>query len=153
MSSIDITASSAQEVFSLLGSGHSENVYETAMDIELKLQGILDHRRQVPCVLIYKHQPVGTGFIDILVNNYLIVEIKAIAKLTNKDEQQVRKYLAATGLNHGLLINFGNELEIVQVHPVDCYINDDPSFPNHVCGRLPHEEGNYDETPSAESGN
>lgn len=150
MSSIDVTSSSAQEVFRLLGCGHSEAVYEAAMDIELRLQGILEHRRQVPCVLTYKYQPVGTGFIDILVNSFLIVEIKAIAKLTNKDEQQVRKYLAATGLNHGLLINFGNELEIVQVHPVECYINDDPSFPNHVCGRLPHEEGNYEQTIGAE---
>lgn len=110
----DVVQDAAQTVYRIMGSGHSEAVYEASIDVELMLRNIT-RRRQVPCTLTYKLEVVGTGFIDILVDNSLIVEIKAIAKLTNKDEQQIRKYLKATGLDEGLLINFGNDLEFVQV--------------------------------------
>lgn len=110
----DVVEESAITVYRIMGSGHSEAVYEASLDVELMLRKIT-RRRQVPCTLIYKLEVVGTGFIDILVDNSLIVEIKAIAKLSNKDEQQVRKYLTATGLDEGLLINFGNDLEIIRV--------------------------------------
>lgn len=107
-----IVKRAAAEVYKELGQGHSENVYESALDVELTIGEIkLDHRRQVPCTMMYKEHCVGTGFIDIMIGKSLIVEIKTVAKLSNKDEQQVFKYLTATGVNHGLLINFGNELE------------------------------------------
>lgn len=112
----------AEEVYRELSGFHSEAVYETALTVELSLLDIvgpLTILRQVPCPIFYKGFTVGVGYIDLLIDNSLIVEIKAIAKLTSKDEQQVRKYLAATGLDEGLLINFGNDLEMVEIRKED----------------------------------
>lgn len=126
----------AQEVFEGLGNGHSEAVYESAMGVELALRNIGPIiTRQVPCPIIYKGITVGVGYIDIHIHNIMLLELKAVTKLTNKDEQQVRKYLTGTGLKFGLLINFGTaseEVDIVEVHSVDCYINDDPRFSSHA---------------------
>lgn len=125
----------AQEVFDGLGCGHSEAVYQSAMAVELGLRNIEQFIRcQVPCPIEYKGFTVGVGFIDILIENVMIVELKAISKLSKKDEVQVIKYLTGTGLKFGLLINFGTfeTVEIIEVHSVDCYINDDPGFPDHA---------------------
>lgn len=112
----EIVKRAAEEVYRELGPGHSEAVYESALDVELMIGEVkLDHRRQVPCSMMYKGYCVGNGFIDILVGNTLVVEIKTVAKLSNKDEQQVYKYLVATGLDEGLLINFGSELETILI--------------------------------------
>jgi GxxExxY protein len=109
----------SQEVFKELGSGHSEVIYEAALSIELLLLHSLSNRRQVPVTIKYRAYDVGHGFIDILVDDRCVIEIKSIAKLSGKDEQQVRKYLTATGLERGFLINFGNDLEIVEVRKGD----------------------------------
>lgn len=110
---IDVTAC-AEEVHRILGTGHSETVYETALSVELAFLGI-NHRNQVPCVINYKGCDIGVGFVDILVEESLIVEVKAVAKLTEKDEAQVRKYLVAAKQDKGLLINFGSDLGIIEV--------------------------------------
>jgi GxxExxY protein len=104
----------AEEVFRIMGSGHSEAVYEAALCVELQIYYGEPLTRQVPCTLQYKGFTVGVGYIDILLHEFPI-EIKAVAKVTPKDVQQVRKYLEALDLEHGLLINFGNNLEIVEV--------------------------------------
>jgi GxxExxY protein len=104
----------AEEVFREMGSGHSEAVYEACLAIELQTYYGEPLTRQVPCTLKYKGYTVGVGFIDILLNDFPI-ELKAVTKITPKDVQQVRKYLEALDLEYGLLINFGNDLEIVEV--------------------------------------
>lgn len=104
----------AREVFREMGSGHSEAVYEACLALELQLYYGEPVTRQIPCTLKYKGYAVGVGFIDILINDFPI-EIKAVAKITPKDAQQVRKYLDALDLDNGLLINFGNDLEFVEV--------------------------------------
>lgn len=107
----------AEEVHKELGGFHTEAVYEFAMSIELGWINKKDYliSQQVPCPLKYKGFTVGIGYIDLLIGNQLIVELKSVAKLAPKDVQQVRKYLIALDLNNGLLINFGNNLEIVEV--------------------------------------
>lgn len=105
---------SADQVFKHMGSGHSEAVYEACLALELQGYKSEFLSRQVPCTLRYKGHAVGVGYIDILFGN-VPIEIKAVAKLTPKDEQQVRKYLEALDLDYGLLINFGNHLEFVEV--------------------------------------
>lgn len=129
----------AHAVYNELGAGHSEAVYESAMVVEMGLRDIEGPiMRQVACPVTYKGFNVGMGYIDILVSYFLLIELKTVAKLTKRDETQVRKYLASTGLGAGLLINFNSEnVEIVEVHSVDCYINDDPSFVNHLCINVP----------------
>lgn len=120
----------AQEVFNELGPGHTEAVYEFAMFLELDWinRNDLVITQQVPCPFKYKGFTVGVGYIDLLINNQLIVELKSVAKLAPKDVQQVRKYLVALDLDNGLLINFGNDLEIAEVR-----------------------KDNHGETPSSES--
>lgn len=114
MNLISIVSFCAEEVFIELGVGHSETVYETALAVELSLCGVRQ-RTQVPCVINYKGCDIGIGHIDILVDEQLIVEIKTVAKLTEKDEAQVRKYLVAAKQDRGLLINFGSDLGIIEV--------------------------------------
>lgn len=114
---IEYIKNCAEEVFNEMGSGHTEAVYEACMVLELSHCNTLypvNITRQVPCPLKYKGFTIGVGFIDIVVDD-IIVELKAVAKLTPKDVQQVRKYLGALDLENGLLINFGNDLEIVEV--------------------------------------
>jgi GxxExxY protein len=111
---IDRVKFCAEEVHIELGPGHSETVYETALAVELVLCNTRQ-RTQVPCVLNYKGCDIGVGFIDLLVEEELIVEIKTVAKLTEKDEAQVRKYLVAAKKDKGLLINFGSDLSVVEV--------------------------------------
>lgn len=115
---IEDTKDAAQEVFKELGSGHTEVVYEAALEIELIERGYNSIRRQVPCPIYYKGYLVGTGFIDILVENFLVVEIKSINKITNKDHTQLRKYLLGTGMSNGLLLNFNPSHEEVETWPV-----------------------------------
>lgn len=116
---IELVKYCANEVYTEMGPGHSENVFETCLALELSwYDAPVIITRQVPCPLKYKGLTVGVGFIDILINN-LIVEIKAVAKITPKDVQQVQKYLDALDLDYGLLLNFGNDLEIIEVKGSD----------------------------------
>ena len=103
----DAVQDAAKEVFQELGSGHPEVVYETALELELRLRDTVGPiLRQVPCPIRYKGHTVGVGFIDMLLDDVVVVELKAVAKLSGRDETQVVKYLAGVRLNTGLLINF-----------------------------------------------
>lgn len=105
----------ANQVYIELGSGHTEAVYEAALEIELEQIYSNPIRRQVPVPIYYSGRVVGTGFIDILIEFYAVIEVKTISKLSWKEEQQVRKYMSGVGLEQGVLINFGQNLEIVEV--------------------------------------
>jgi len=96
----------AIEVHRLLGPGLLESAYELALERELKMIGI-DVRRQVPVPLQYKGASLGDGFrIDMLVNELLLIEIKAVEQLIPLHEAQLLTYLRLAGKRHGLLINF-----------------------------------------------
>lgn len=106
ITTFNIVRDAAHSVFDELGTGHSEAVYESAMVVELGLQGMGPVSRQVPCPIIYKGFTVGIGYIDIVVDNLIAIELKAVAKFSNRDEMQLRKYLLGSGLDYGVLINF-----------------------------------------------
>jgi len=96
----------AIEVHRLLGPGLLESAYELALERELGMLGI-EVRRQVPVPLQYKGVNLGDGFrIDMLVNELLLIEIKATEQLMPLHEAQLLTYLRLTGKRHGLLINF-----------------------------------------------
>lgn len=95
----------AIEVHRTLGTGCLESVYEEALCVELNLQGIL-HRAQVTFALNYKNHKVGEGRLDLLIEDELIVELKAVDSLAPIHSAQIISYLKATGKNLGLLINF-----------------------------------------------
>ncbi len=96
----------AIEVHRSLGPGLLESVYETCLVQELMNRG-LAVERQVPVPLCYKDVNLEVGFrIDVLVEKYLIVELKAIDKILPIHEAQVLTYLKLTGNRVGLILNF-----------------------------------------------
>jgi GxxExxY protein len=95
----------AIEVHRLLGPGFLESVYEEALCVELGLRHIR-FARQVPISLKYKGERVGQARLDLLVDDCLVVELKAVESLAPIHLAQVLSYLKATRFRLGLLINF-----------------------------------------------
>jgi GxxExxY protein len=93
------------EVHRQLGSGYLEKVYQRALMLELAEAG-LTCQEQHPISVNYKGQIVGDYFADILVENKIILEIKAQQQLKSEHQSQIINYLKATEINLGLLINF-----------------------------------------------
>jgi len=98
----------ALEVHHLLGPGFLESVYSEALAHELTLQG-LTYMREVPLQVRYKELVVGEYKADFVVDQKILLELKALAGLHVAHSAQVHNYLAATGLQLGLLLNFGRE--------------------------------------------
>jgi GxxExxY protein len=99
----------AIEVHRQLGPGFVEKIYKLAMCHELGLQGIsfeCEKEIQIP----YKEIHIGGQRLDLLVENQLILELKAVERLTGVHEAQIHSYMKATGLRIGLLINFNVRL-------------------------------------------
>jgi len=92
--------------FFSLGYGFLEKVYENAMAVELARMG-LRVRQQAKIDVYYTGVVVGEYYADLLVEDAVIVELKAIRYLTDKDEAQLLNYLRATPYEVGLLLNFG----------------------------------------------
>ncbi len=99
----------AIEVHRVLGPGYLESVYENALCAEFCARKI-GFQRQKPFVVQYKDLEVGEGRIDILVEQQLIVELKAVSQLNDVHLAQVLSYLKANDLRLGLLINFNVKL-------------------------------------------
>jgi len=96
----------AMEVHSNLGPGFLESVYEAAMAIESNIRNI-PYERQKAIPVMYKGEIAKNFFCDFLVGKKVLVELKALKAITNVEEAQVLNYLKTTGLEVGLLINFG----------------------------------------------
>lgn len=94
------------KVYNELGYGFLEKVYEEALMIEMQSLG-LRCKVQQPVKVFYKTIPVGEYFADIIVNDLVIVEIKACESLVPAHEIQLINYLKATEMEVGILMNFG----------------------------------------------
>lgn len=94
-----------------LGAGFLEKVYENALMVELAKHGI-KARQQFPISVKYEDQIVGEYFADLLVDDQVICELKASESIAREHEIQLVNYLVATGLDIGLLINFGRSVAI-----------------------------------------
>jgi len=94
------------EVFNELGYGFLESVYENALLIALREAG-LEAKSQAAIKVTFRGQSVGEFRADLLVENRLIVEIKAVSALHPNHEAQLFNYLKATGISVGLILNFG----------------------------------------------
>ena len=97
--------SCAIEIHSLLGPGLLENLYEEALEHELKSRGI-EYKRQKELEIKYKGNPIGNYRLDYLIENKVIVELKCVEALKGIHIAQVLTYLKAENLRVGLLINF-----------------------------------------------
>ena len=99
------------KVYNKLGYGFLEKVYENAMLIEFKKEGI-PAVAQFPIKVLYEEEIVGEYYADILIATKVIVEIKAVKNLLTEHEAQLLNYLKATDIEVGLLLNFGPKPEI-----------------------------------------
>ena len=99
----------AMEVHKELGSGFLEAVYQEALAIEFSKRDI-SFRGEVALPLSYKGELLSTSYrVDYICFESVVVELKAISRLSGKEESQIMNYLKATGLTTGLLLNFGSE--------------------------------------------
>lgn len=98
------------KVYNTLGYGFLEKVYENAMMIELRKNGI-KAQKQKPIRVFYERESVGIYFADIIVENLIILELKAHEYVAAESELQLINYLKATDKEVGLLLNFGKKPE------------------------------------------
>ena len=98
------------KVFNTLGYGFLEKVYERAMMIELDNLDLCVNS-QVPITVYYEGVEIGNYYADILVEEKVIVELKAVESICAEHEVQLVNYLKATNIEVGLLLNFGKKPE------------------------------------------
>ena len=95
-------------VYNHLKPGYLESVYEKALEREL-LDAGFSVRRQVKLPVYYKGKLLDAHFVaDLVINDAVLVELKAVSCLAKVHEAQVKSYLKTTGMETGLLVNFGN---------------------------------------------
>ncbi len=97
----------AFEVVNELGSGFLESVYENALLIALNDAG-LEAESQKTINVVFREQSVGDFYADILVEGKVLIEMKAVKAILPEHQAQIINYLNATGIEVGLLINFGS---------------------------------------------
>ena len=96
------------EVHRALGPGFMENVYRRALELELDAAGLqVERGREVQ--VFYRDQEVGRHRLELVVEALIVIELKAVSDLAAAHYEQVRAYLRASGLEVGLLVNFGRE--------------------------------------------
>lgn len=98
----------AMKVHATLGNGFQEVIYQRSLAIEMHDSG-LNFAREIEMPLFYKDNEVGTRRADFLVEQKVLVELKAITEITPVHHAQIINYLNAYKLNIGLLINFGEK--------------------------------------------
>jgi GxxExxY protein len=96
------------KVYNTLGYGFLEKVYENALYHELINNGMICSK-QVPITVYYEGIPVGDYYADIIVDNDIIIELKAAEAIVEEHEHQLINYLKATNIEVGLLLNFGKD--------------------------------------------
>lgn len=99
------------DVYNFLGYGFLEKVYENALLIELRSLG-LSVEKQVPIKVYFKSQIIGEYYADLIVENKVIIELKASESLCEEHELQLINYLKATNIEVGLLLNFGKKPQV-----------------------------------------
>ena len=102
----DIILRAFYDVYHELGYGFLENVYQNALYKELKHRG-LKCEAQKKIEVLYKGEVVGLYYSDLFVEDIIILELKAEAEIHSAHESQLMNYLKATGIEVGLILNFG----------------------------------------------
>lgn len=102
-----------KRVYAKLGYGFLEKVYENAMTHELQKSGLAVVQQQ-KIEVFYDGKVMGEYFADLVVDNKVIVEIKAVEQLSHRHEAQLLNYLRSTQYEVGLLINFGKSCPLPQ---------------------------------------
>ena len=113
------------DVYNKLGFGFLERVYENSLALLLRERGFLV-QQQSPIIVYFQGVAVGDYFADLLVNNLVIVELKAAEALRQEHLAQLRNYLRATDMEVGLLLNFGQKPTFKRV-----FLTNDRKDPRH----------------------
>lgn len=116
----------AMKVHSTLGNGFQEVIYQRALAIEMEHQG-LSFEREKEMDIHYRNIDIGTRRVDFLVENEILVELKALTSLEDVHLAQAKNYLEAFNLNIGLLINFG-ETSLKFTHSIEMGIKSKKSI-------------------------
>jgi GxxExxY protein len=101
------------DVYNELGFGFLERVYQNSLFLELKARGFqVEAQKQI--MVYYKGFEVGEYYADIIVDNLVILELKAAECLVKENEAQLINYLRGTNMEVGLLLNFGKKPEFIR---------------------------------------
>lgn len=98
----------AMQIHSELGFGFLEKVYENSMMVLFRRENIMA-KQQAPVSVSFEGEIVGDYYADILIEDKIILELKAIEKITDAHKAQALNYLKATGLKLAIIINFGKQ--------------------------------------------
>ena len=98
----------AMEIHKILGPGFLEGTYQRAYEAELKIQGI-SFVPQKKIKIFYKNIDLGFQVLDLVIDNKIIIEIKAVSEILPIHQAQLISYLKATEYELGILINFGSK--------------------------------------------
>ena len=98
----------AMKVHTYLGNGFPEVIYQRALEIEFRKQGV-EFKREFSMNIYYENHKIGARRVDFLVNEFISLEIKATQNLESVHFAQAQNYLEAYNLQVGLLINFGEK--------------------------------------------
>lgn len=106
----------AMKVHSTLGNGFQEVIYQRALEIEMRLEG-MNFEREMEMTIFYRDEQIGIRRVDFFVEDKIMVELKAVIKLEDVHLAQAMNYLEAYKMEIGLLINFGSKsMEFKRVH-------------------------------------
>jgi len=97
----------AMQVHNILGNGFQEVIYQRALAMEFRYQGI-EYEREKKMEIFYREEQIGLRRVDFFVEGCLMVELKAMENIEKVHLAQAINYLEAYNIAHGLLINFGN---------------------------------------------
>jgi GxxExxY protein len=103
----DFVRQTSYDIHAYHGHGHLEKVYENALANRLKKAGLAVKQQQAITVYDEDGTVIGDYFADILVEDWLILELKAVKAIANEHIAQIMGYLKSARLKHGLLVNFG----------------------------------------------
>jgi GxxExxY protein len=106
----DVIIKTFYEVYNELGYGFLEKVYQNSLYLELKNKG-LKIEAQKKIIVYYKGTEVGEYYADLIVENVVILELKAVDYIVKDFENQILNYLRSTDCEVGLLLNFGRKPE------------------------------------------
>lgn len=107
------------EVSNELGAGFLESVYEKALIVAFSQRG-LNVKSQVALQVNFRGVIVGDFYADLIIEEKVLIEIKAVSKISQDHKAQIINYLNATGFEVGLLVNFGTaRIEYFRFHPSD----------------------------------
>jgi len=110
----DDVRSISQSIWSALGPGYSERVYHNAFEVELRKRNIpYETERIIP--VNYEGYNVGNVRSDLIIDHKIVIEIKAVSRMTEQFRIQIQKYMELTKCKEGYLINFPTDKSIVDI--------------------------------------